>query len=192
LLSRLDGLSCSFDWNITCSHEISIDWQPVEDQDEEIDNEDDPAEECQDFTITLSATIDSGNCAILRSPGTLDDTKLLFTELNALQGADQLLQTLQRHGWDSEVDTTGDGGYFDLESVEPELDGWDFSSASIMGNGSGTLCVTDPSGEEHEIELPEGEMEDSFLNYVLEEGFYLSELFDDDMDALDAFERIIR
>jgi hypothetical protein len=192
LLSRLDGLSCSFDWNITCSHEISIDWQPVEDQDEEIDDEDDPAEECQDFTITLSATIDSGNCAILRSPGTLDDTKLLFAELNALKGADQLLQILQRHGWDCEVDTTGDGGYFDLESVEPELDEWVFSSASIMGNGSGTLCVTDPSGEEHEIELPEGEMEDSFVNYVLEEGFDLSVLFDHDMDALDAFERIVR
>lgn len=196
LLSHLVDLSCSFDWNITCRHEISVDWQPAEDQDEEIDNEDDLVDQSQDFTITLSATIDSGNHAILRPPSGLDDVKLLFAELDTFDGAnDKLFQILQRHGWDCETNCTGDGGYFDLESVEPELDEWDFSSASIMGDGSGTLCVSDPSGKDHEIELPEGEMENSFINYVLEDGFdlsdFLSELFSHDMDALAAFERII-
>jgi hypothetical protein len=181
---------------MTCSHEISIDWQPAEDQAEEMDNEEGIGEESQDFTITLSATIDSGNHAILRPPSGVDDVKLLFAELDAFEGENgKLFQVLQRHGWDCETDYTGDGGYFDLESVEPELDGWSFSSASIMGDGSGTLCVADPSGKEHGIELPEGDIVDSFVNYTLDDGFclsdFLSELFSHDMDALDAFQRII-
>lgn len=196
LLGHLNDLSCSFDWEMTCSHEISVDWQPAEDQAEEMDNEDGMGEESQDFTITLSATIDSGNHAILRPPSGVDDVKLLFAELDAFEGENsKLFQVLQRHGWDCETDCTGDGGYFDLESVEPELDGWGFSAASIMGDGSGTLCVTDPSGKEHEIELAEGDIEDSFVNYALEDGFclsdFLSELFSHDMDALYAFQRII-
>ena len=191
LLSRLDDLSCSFDWNMTCTHEVTIDWQPINDQEGESDDGDELDEESQDFTITLSATIDSGNHAILKSPSRVDDIKLLFAELDANEDPDKLIQMLRSHGWDCEDDTTGDGGYFDLESVEPELDKWDFSSASIMGGGSGTLCVTDPSGEEHEIELPEGDIEDSFENYVLEEDFDLSEIFDHEMNAIEAFRKIV-
>ena len=28
LLRRLDGLSCSFEWIMSCTHEVSIDWDP--------------------------------------------------------------------------------------------------------------------------------------------------------------------
>jgi len=192
LLSRLDGLSCSFDWNMTCSHEISVDWQPAEGQDGANSNKADLDEESQDFTITLSATIDYRNVAILYAPSTLDNTHLLFSELSAANGADKLLQILERHGWSAQNSSSGDYADVDLKSVEPDLDEWVFSPASWKDDGSGTLYVTDPTGEEHEIELPRGDVEHSFDNYALEEGFDLSGLFDHDMDALDAFKRMMR
>lgn len=191
LLNRLDGLSCSFDWNMTCNHEISINWQPAEGQDEANSDKADLDEKSQDFTITLSATIDHGNIAILYSPGMLDNSRLLFSGLSAAKGADKLLQILERHGWSVQNSSSGDYADVDLKSVEPELDEWVFSPASWKDDGSGMLYVTDPTGEVHEIELPGGDVEHSFDNYVLMDDFGLSELFNYDMDAFKAFEKII-
>lgn len=194
LLGHLDDLSCSFDWNLTYSHEISISWQPTKDQVAASDSGEHLGEVSQDFTFTISGTVE-GNHAILRPPNRVDNIKLLFAELEASGGTEKtkMLSILRSHGWDyGDYDNElRDYAYFELESVEPELDDWDFSSDSIMGDGSGTLCVVDPSGEEHEIELPAGDMESTFSNYTLEDNFKLSDVFNHDKNALNAFRRII-
>jgi hypothetical protein len=190
LLSRFDGLSCRFDWKMSCSHEISIDWQPANELEEQGDNGDDLTERSQDFTVSLLGTIDNEN-ALLESPGKVNDIKRLFAELDANESVVKLFEILERHGWVCSNCASGDGGYFELDSVEPALDEWNFSEYSITVDGSGTLCVTDPSEKEHEIDLPAGVLEHSFENYRLDELFALPDIFDHDMEALDAFRKIV-
>lgn len=191
LLRHFDRLSCSFDWNMTCTHEISIDWNPsLINKQEENSTQEEYEETTQDFTITCSATIDSGNSAELNSPNSVSDIQRLYTELDACDGCESLFKVLRAHGWGCDTECTGDGGYFELESVEPELDDWEFSG-SFMGDASGTLCITDPTGTEHECELPAGDIEDSFDNYRLDQYVSLSGLFDEGEVAQQAFRRII-
>jgi len=192
LLRRVSGLSCSFDWNMSFSHEISVRWQPANDQESEDDGREDLDEKSQDFTLAFTATIDSGNCAVLTPPDRIKDIQSIFNELDSCDGGEMQFEVLKRHGWSCEVDTTGDGGYFLLESVEPELDGWELGSCSVYGDGSGTLYVSDPSGREREIELPAyRDIEDSFDNYRLDEELDLSGIFDHDTEAMNSFRRII-
>ena len=187
LLRRLDGLSCSFEWIMSCTHEVSIDWDPG--LNKEVDADED-GELTQDFSIACSATIEDGNYATLRSPSSIDNIHSLFIQLDSQESACKILDILKKHGWDCEDDTTGDGGYYDLDSVEPVLDGWDFS-ASLMGDASGTLCITDPSGVEHEYELPAGDIEDSFANYALDDCPSLLDIFANDAEGLNAFRKIV-
>jgi len=190
LLNRLNGLPCHFDWKIISSHEISIDWQPDKELKEQGDDGDAPAESPQDFTVNFVGAINNEN-ALLESPAEVNDIRMLFAELDANNSGAELFEILERHGWNSSNCASGDGCVFEIESVELELDDWNMSDYSISVDGSGTLCVIDPSGEEHDIDLPAGVLEHSFENYRVDKTLSLPDMFGSNTEAIDAFRAIV-
>ena len=63
------------------------------------------------------------------------------------------LDLLADYGWSVDSDSMDDG-YWELDNHDPSLPDWDLN-CEIMGDGSGTVTVTDPTGLSHEIMIGE-------------------------------------
>ena len=158
------------------SHEVSIEWNPdsSESDTEDDGNEKGEQEDCQegieqDLSIRFSCVVDE-NLYFLKPPYALDNRVGLLEALIGVNSSAELLAVLEMYGWEEEADSTPGGqGYWEIKSVTPELEGW-VIEADLLGDGSGTIQVTDPAGETHDIEVEAPcDYGDEYLNPTLDE-----------------------
>jgi hypothetical protein len=180
LLADTDPLDMNMEWHMSFSQEFTVEWEACSGEEdntgsEELDTEDavgqsspdhDEPEE-QEFSIDFSCVVDEVNCN-LTPPCNVEDPISCLEKLIDVNSEGELLSVLLRHGWEKEVISCGDG-YWEIESVTPEIDGWELH-ADLNGVGSGSIQITDPSGETHvvDVEAPD-DLGDEYLNPTLNE-----------------------
>ncbi|MEA5474279.1 hypothetical protein VB716_08600 [Synechococcus sp. CCY9201] len=202
-LISTDPLFMNQEWHMAFSKEITIKWTPSasdrcgdkdseegDQDDDEVDEddrtqdawEDDPdtvESQQQDFSVEFSCVVEE-NLFFLNPPNSLDDPISCLKDLIAVNSSEELPFVLEMHGWEAEFDSCPGGqGYWQIESVTPELDDWEVE-AELLGDGSGTVHITDPSGETHdfEIEAPD-EYGDEYLNPTLNDSpDFIASIFD--------------
>ena len=191
VLRRFNGLSCSYIWTLSCTHEISIDWEPSKGQEKREADGRCQGKQRQEFLVTFKDRIDYRNVAIAYSPSEIEDIKSLFLRLASTDASAIHLKLLEEHGWSLENSSGDDGDGFFIESIEPGIQDWFFDVDIIDVECSGSIHVTDPTGLEHCIELSDGYVEHTFDNYTLIDRIDLLDIFNGDQDALEAFRKIL-
>lgn len=180
LLADTDPLDLNMEWHMSFSQEFTVEWEAFSEEEddigsEELDTEDDVGHsssdhdepEEQEFSVDFSCVVDETYC-LLNPPAGIEDSLGCLEKIIDANSKEELLRILIRHGWEKEVDSCGDG-YWQIESVTPELDGWEVS-ADLNGDGSGSIHITDPSGGTHEVDVDTpDDLGDEYLNPTLNE-----------------------
>ena len=182
-LISADPLTLNREWHMSFWRDITIEWIPdlaavaaehdngdrrlESSREEECDSRESQA---RDFSIEFSCVVEGKNYFILNPPNSLDDPMGCIEALVDIDSSEELLAALEMHGWEEESDTSPGGQcLWKIESIAPELKGWDIA-ADLLGDGSGTIQVIDPSGKTHivEVEAPD-DYGDEYLNPTLED-----------------------
>jgi len=175
-LISTDPLPINKECHMSFSHEVAIEWNPDSSESDSEDDGDKKGEQevCQegneqDLSIKFSCVVEE-NLYFLKPPYALDNIVGLLEALIGVNSSADLLAVLEMYGWEEEGDSTPGGqGYWEIESVTPALEGWEVE-ADLLGDGSGTIKVTDPAGETHDIEVEAPcDHGDEYLNPTLDE-----------------------
>ena len=157
-------------WLDSCKQESTAGKDEPED-DDELEEDDEYLDEpkWQEFSVDFSCVIEE-NCCFLSPPSIVERPLECLEQLINIQSKDEILDVLERHGWEIESDSTPGGqGYWGIESITPQLVDWEFA-ADLLGDGSGRIQITDPTGETHEVEVDAPtDYGDEYLNPTLGE-----------------------
>ena len=179
-LERFDRLEMNMEWHMSFQKRITVNWQ-VDTMDDDDGDDDDlcatdkkKAKEAdqaipikQIFNIRFSCVVEE-NVYFLCPPSKIEDPRALIEELIQNPEGSDLLDILEQHGWHAEADyTPGDQGFWEIDSVDPELEDWEFGS-DLIGDGSGVVAITDPTGKVHNrrIQAPSS-FGDKYVNPTL-------------------------
>ena len=180
-LASTDPLSMNMEWHMSFSEDITVEWldscqqestadeEELEDDEELEEGDENPGEPReQEFAIEFSCVVEE-NFFDLCPPEFVEDPFGCLEKLTSASSSVELPDILMKSGWRDEIDyTPGDQGYWEIESVTPELDDWEFE-ANLLGDASGTIRVTDPAGCTHNFEIESGDHSDNgkYLNPTL-------------------------
>lgn len=184
MLTEFESLEMNMEWHMSFSKRVTVNWQAVSvDDDDDGDDDDSDAtdkkrakEACQAipvkqvFSIQFSCVVEE-NLYFLRPPCEIEDPRALIEELIQDPEGGDLLAILEQHGWEAEGDSTpGDQGFWEIESVDPQLEDWEFDS-DLFGDGSGVVAITDPTGKVHNRRIqPPSDYGDEYVNPTLTNG----------------------
>lgn len=191
LLHQWEDIGCNFDWHLTCSHEISVDWYPnVGKTSDEIEEEDREDRESIDFILQCAEVVEKGNYGLLKAPESIQDIHGLAVALLAVRDDSNVFNLLTQYGWEFEDDSYGSGGGPSLKEIVSHLDDWSID-VDLCADFSGTATLKDPAGVDHEIELPPCEFEDFSDNFRITEVLDILDLFEGDVVAFETFKKLL-
>ena len=187
MLTESDSLEMNMEWHMNFERRITVNWRAdvTEDDDEEITAKalHQPVKSKQIFTIRFTCVVEE-NLYFLCPPSKIEDPCALIGDLIQDGEESSLLSILELHGWDAEGDSTPGGqGYWEIQRVNPELDDWHFE-ADLLGDGSGSLFITDPSEQEHmrRIQAPY-DYDDEYINPTLGQDLTGLEMIQEVLDS---------
>jgi len=144
-------------FTMSFSEEISVEWSPQGEHGADSDCEDDSSESeefIQNFTLDFKCSVESySRLEVESEPAYSKELYMILVALLPEGGGSPDLDLLADYGWSVDSDSMDDG-YWELDSHDPSLPDWDLN-CEIMGDGSGTVTVTDPTGLSHEIMIGE-------------------------------------